>query len=122
MSCFYRIFTIWIYDIFPREESKSILSYQCMIDDCSCSSSAKQVELIKCLSHRLLFAIDSSNGFESSFTRSKKLCPLSSNTWKVILQNLRMFLHSVFLLKFHDNLQEKIDDKLNFPAFLSTKL
>ena len=47
VSCFDRVFATWTHKIFPREESKSVLTYWCVIDYCSCGSSTKRIGVAK---------------------------------------------------------------------------
>jgi len=67
----------------------------------------RELEWPKNLSHKLPLEYDGSMGLSSTSTRLRKCFPLVSKAWKVIFQILIKLLHSDFLLKSHNCLQER---------------
>jgi len=82
----------------------------------------RELEWPKNLSHELPLEYNSSMGLSSTSTRSRKSFPLVSKAWKVIFQILIKLLHSDFLLKSYDHLQERSRMELNDLISLSMML
>lgn len=79
-----------------------------------------ELEWPKNFSHGLPLNTYGLIGFESLSRSSRKLQPLMSDTWKDIFQLLRIESHSLFLLKSHNNLYRKTEEKLKYLVSLST--
>ena len=107
---------IWI---FFREKPKTIFPYRIMVEALVHS----KFEWPKTFSHSpppLLY--NSSMRFRLSSNNSRKCHHLASNAWNIILQLLRILLHSHFLSKFHKNLQESMEMRSKLFISLSTRL
>jgi len=78
-----------------------------------------EFECPKYLIYKLSFEYEGLIEQSSLSQRSKKLLPFTLDAWNVIFQVLRILAYSLFLSKFHDDLQEKRGEMLKFFVSLS---